>query len=128
MEDRFSGSSISIFDAKLFDLQSRKLSVLDEIEAGYFGNVYKGALDGSIVAVKIIDIGCDEKESKLVAVLAELSLLKYITHENIVRYYGAVYLPQTNGNLKVSPKCCPCFFWISSYFRLFGYYLGYDGT
>lgn len=57
---------------------------------GAFGKVYLGLnLDsGELMAVKAVPIALDEDDEQTTALVREISLMKVLFHENIVRYIG----------------------------------------
>ena len=65
------------------------------IGSGSFGVVYMGLnrLNGELVAVKEIELKPGDGSEKVCMLTKEISLMKRLVHNNIVRYYGAERTP-----------------------------------
>lgn len=71
-----------------------KLEFLDYVAVGGFGTVYKGKLEGQLVAIKklhLVDGGLPIRHLRLLQ--AELEALFQVKHENCVRFLGASFSP-----------------------------------
>ncbi|KAL7497518.1 hypothetical protein ACHAWT_006078, partial [Skeletonema menzelii] len=68
-----------------------KWSLGPEIGVGSFGRVHTGlnAVNGSIMAVKVLNIPSDNKQSVIEEFQREIDVMKTLNHPNIVRYLGA---------------------------------------
>jgi len=72
-------------------VEKGKWSLGSEIGVGSFGRVYMGmnAVNGSIMAVKVLQIPSDNKSAIVEDLQREIDLMKSLKHPNIVRYLGA---------------------------------------
>mmetsp|Transcript_22484 Transcript_22484/g.48726 ORF Transcript_22484/g.48726 Transcript_22484/m.48726 type:complete len:422 (+) Transcript_22484:3-1268(+) len=72
-------------------VEKGKWSLGSEIGVGSFGRVYMGmnAINGSIMAVKVLQIPSDNKRAIVEDLQREIDLMKSLKHPNIVRYFGA---------------------------------------
>lgn len=72
-------------------VEKGKWSLGSEIGEGSFGRVYMGmnAVNGSIMAVKVLQIPSDNKSAIVEDLQREIDLMKSLKHPNIVRYLGA---------------------------------------
>jgi len=72
-------------------VEKGKWSLGSEIGAGSFGRVYMGmnAINGSIMAVKVLQIPSDNKRAIVEDLQREIDLMRSLKHPNIVRYFGA---------------------------------------
>ena len=64
-----------------------QLIVLNKIEEGGYGSIYKGLLKNKTVAIKRVDNECSSPESVL-AIRNEMRLLSEIAHPHIIKSYG----------------------------------------
>eukprot|EP01062_Namystynia_karyoxenos_P052176 TRINITY_DN4155_c0_g1_i3.p1 TRINITY_DN4155_c0_g1~~TRINITY_DN4155_c0_g1_i3.p1 ORF type:complete len:1300 (+),score=164.54 TRINITY_DN4155_c0_g1_i3:461-3901(+) len=64
---------------------------------GSFGSVYMGIRqDGTLMAVKTVQIGSGLDEDQLGALMREVEVMSTLSHEHIVDYYGITYDQDTN--------------------------------
>jgi len=72
-------------------VEKGKWSLGSEIGVGSFGRVYTGmnAINGSIMAVKVLQIPSDNRRAIVEDLQREIDLMKSLKHPNIVRYFGA---------------------------------------
>lgn len=61
--------------------------------------MYKGLVDGSLHAIKIEDLHQEDEEQ--VNLIVELSMLNSYPHPNLVKFYGAGWVPRAGTDEKV---------------------------
>jgi hypothetical protein len=91
--NRFPDGSLDFFESTDFSIDCPSVSLLDQIAKGSYGTVYKGMMNGNIVAVKMEDFHEDAEEQ--VNLLIELSMLQSYPHKNLVKFFGAGFLPKS---------------------------------
>jgi hypothetical protein len=98
-EKRFPDGSLDWFLPSDFTVNCTTITLIDQIAKGSYGIVYKGVMNGSIVAVKIEDFHDEDEEQ--VNLIVELSMLQSFPHERLVKFYGAGYLPKSSSGTMV---------------------------
>lgn len=98
-EKRFPGGTLDWFLTSDFSIDCTSISLLDQIAKGSYGTVYKGVMNGMLVAAKIEDF--HEEDEEQVNLLVELSMLQSFPHERLVRYFGSGCLPNSVTGKKV---------------------------
>jgi hypothetical protein len=89
--NRFPEGSLDLFEAGDFTIACTAVSLLDQLAKGSYGTVYKARMAGALYAVKIEDFREDDDEQ--INLIVELSMLSSYPHPQLVRFYGAGYLP-----------------------------------
>jgi serine/threonine protein kinase len=76
--------------SRAWEVAEEEIEITDRIGEGAFGDVYRGRLWGTDVAVKLIRTGGNELGHKaLQALQAEVAILSQLRHPNVVLYLGA---------------------------------------
>lgn len=92
--ERFPDGTLDLFLPSDFYIDCPSLSLLDQIAKGSYGTVYKGLMNGAVVAVKMEDFHDNDQEQ--VNLLVELSMLQSFPHRNLVKFFGAGFLPKSS--------------------------------
>uniref|UniRef100_A0A7S4PJM4 Protein kinase domain-containing protein n=1 Tax=Paramoeba aestuarina TaxID=180227 RepID=A0A7S4PJM4_9EUKA len=92
----------------VFSLKGKKLEILEELGKGSQATVWKGAIDGRLVALKQINLAVEKKDQKNEirrAVKYEVDLMKTKNHRNVMQYFGSFYSSKTQ-ELNIITEIC----------------------
>jgi serine/threonine protein kinase len=79
-------------NAHVWEISAKDLEIVEAIGSGAFGEVYRGRMWGTDVAVKLLPQGSVTDEA-LESLKAEVTILSQLRHPNVVLYLGACTTP-----------------------------------
>jgi len=87
-----SGGNAGAGGSETWEISERDIDVVDRIGAGSFGEVYRGLLWGTDVAVKLLSAS-EVTQEVIDSLKAEVAILSQLRHPNVVLYLGACTTP-----------------------------------
>ena len=89
---RLMQSECELFEDDDFTMDCSDINISDELARGSYGIVYKGYMKNQVYAVKVEDFLPGEEQTNI---LIELSILKSLQHDRLVKYYGSTYISKS---------------------------------
>lgn len=102
---RLIDSDFELFSDDDFDIDCSDINITDELARGSYGIVYKGFMKSKVYAVKVEEFLAGEEQTNI---LVELSILKSLNHERLVKYHGCSYISKSipvSAGAKVRESC-----------------------
>jgi serine/threonine protein kinase len=86
-----------------WEIAEKDIEIIERIGTGSYGEVFRGRLHGTDVAVKLLSADGGVADDALVSLKAEVAILSQLRHPNVVLYLGACTTPP---NIFIATEWC----------------------
>jgi predicted Ser/Thr protein kinase len=88
-------------EVKAFNPEGKKIEIIGELGKGATSSVFKGSIDGELVALKQINVSnVKNVKAMRTALKAEVDTMKQMNHPNILKYY-AIFYSRVNQEINI---------------------------
>eukprot|EP01100_Stratorugosa_tubuloviscum_P005470 TRINITY_DN2436_c0_g2_i1.p1 TRINITY_DN2436_c0_g2~~TRINITY_DN2436_c0_g2_i1.p1 ORF type:complete len:641 (-),score=291.82 TRINITY_DN2436_c0_g2_i1:134-2056(-) len=76
-----------------FSIKGKTVTVISQLGKGATATVWKACINDNIVAMKTISlVGVKDRNALKKVLIAEVEMIKELTHPNVIKYFGSFYL------------------------------------